>query len=163
MKKHAAPLRVAPALETEFPGADFRATEAIINLVRADGLVTGSIATYLRRYDLTPATFNVLMILRHAENGSLCPHEIGDRLLVTRGTVTGLVDSLERRGLITRHPHPEDRRMVTVSITKRALDLMTELLPGHFANEREMLAGLTDREKDTLVRLLGKVQNALSS
>jgi len=83
-------------------------------------------------------------------------------LLVTRGTVTGLLDSLEHRGLIERAQHPEDRRMVSVSITERALALLEDLLPGHWANERNMLAGLSEREKNSLVRLLGKVQDGLS-
>lgn len=158
--KRETPLRVKKALNREFPGADYRATECVINLIRAEGLVTGGLARRFRPHGLSPATFNVLMILRGDER-PLCPYEIGERLLVTRGTVTGLLDSLEKQGLVRRIPHPDDRRMLLIQITEKALRLLDDLLPEHFRGEKEMLAPLTAAEKEALVRLLGKIQAAL--
>lgn len=106
------------------------------------------------------ATFNVLAILEGADQ-PLCPAEIGSRLLVTRGTVTGLLDSLEKQGLIRRLPDPQDRRMLRIQITQKARDLLARMRPGHFAGEAEMMSGLSQREQETLVRLLGKLQASL--
>ena len=152
-----APITVSRDIERDYPGADHRATACVINLLRTENLVSHRLSAALRPYDLTPATFNVLMILRGAGE-ALCPWQIGERLLVTRGTVTGLLDSLEKRGLITRVPHADDRRMLTIEISPAAEELLDELLPGFFAGEVEMMGALGAREKETLVRLLGKVQ-----
>lgn len=154
------PLRVRESLDREFQGADFRATECVINLLRAGNLVEQRLTRRFREYGLSPATFNVLMILE-GDPKPLCPYQIGERLLVTRGTVTGLLDSLEKRGLVLRAPHPDDRRMLLIRITEAGRRLLVDLLPEHFRGEAEMLGPLTPREKETLVRLLGKVQAVL--
>lgn len=152
-----APIRVGREIEREFRGSDRRATAAVVNLVLTENLVTGELSRRLRRHRLSPATFNVLMILRGAGR-PLCPREIGERRLVTRGTVTGLLDSLERQGLVRRTPHPEDRRSLLIEITDKARARLERLLPAHYGGEREMLSCLTAGEKDALVRLLGKIQ-----
>lgn len=155
------PIRVDPALGRAHPGADPLATEVVINLVRTDSLVSAELARLLRRHGLSTATFNVLMILDGA-GAPLCPFEIGDRLLVTRGTVTGLLDSLEQRGLIRRAAHPDDRRMLQIALTPKGKGLLKRLLPEHFPKEAAMMSVLSDREKQTLVRLLGKLQDHLT-
>lgn len=157
MSRLSSPLRTAPDHEKKYPGSDKLATEAVINLLRAESLVSAGLAEVLRRHGLSLATFNVLMILEGAGR-PLCPFEIGDRLLVTRGTVTGLLDSLEKQQLINRSAHPDDRRMLLVEATDKARKLLKALLPEHFPNEAEMMSALSDREKETLVRLLGKIQ-----
>ncbi|MBI4730085.1 MAG: MarR family transcriptional regulator [Acidobacteria bacterium] len=156
------PIRVGREIEREFPGSDRRATASVVNLVLAENLVTGELSRLLRRHRLTPATFNVLMILRGAGR-PLCPHEIGERRLVTRGTVTGLLDSLERQGLVRRTPHPEDGRSLLIEITDKAGARLERLLPAHYGGEKEMLSCLTAAEKDMLVRLLGKIQGHLEA
>jgi DNA-binding MarR family transcriptional regulator len=93
----------------------------------------------------------------------LPPNEISGRLIVGRSTVTGLVDSLERRGLVRRHGHPGDRRMLLVEITpqgRRAANRLRRLVHNH---QREWLASLTGREQETLIGLLGRIQDHLAA
>lgn len=156
------PIRVSADHERRYTGADRLATEVIINLLRAESLAGAELTRRLRAHGLSLATFNVLMILDGA-GGPLCPYEIGERLLVTRGTVTGLLDSLEKRGLIVRTPHPDDRRMLQIELTGEARAVLKQAWAEHFPAEAEMVAGLTDREKDTLVKLLGKLQDHLEA
>jgi DNA-binding MarR family transcriptional regulator len=154
-----APIKVGKEIEREFPGADAKATAAVVNLLRTVGSITNEFSRRFRAYGLSPATFNVLMILR-GEGGPLSPCVVSERLLVTRGTVTGLLDSLEKQGLIRRTPHPEDRRMLLVEITPAGTTLLKKILPAHYQGERELLSCLSGAEKDTLIKLLGKVQAA---
>ena len=156
------PIRVSADHERRYKGADKLATEVIINLLRTENLAGGQLSRLLRRFGLSPATFNVLMILEGAGE-ALCPWQIGERLLVTRGTVTGLLDSLERQGLIVRVQHPEDRRMLQIEPTEKARTLLKEVWAEHFPAEAEMVSALSDREKETLVRLLGKLQDHLEA
>lgn len=143
-----------------YPGADKLATECVVNLVRAESLVTAELDRHFRGHRLTGPGFNVLMILEGAGR-PLSPHEIGERLLVTRGTVTGLLDTLERQGLVRRAPHPEDRRMLLVQLSGKARRVLLAISAELFPAQAELLSALSDREKDTLVRLLGKLQSHL--
>lgn len=155
-------LRVSSDHEKRFPGSERLSTEAVINLLRANSLVSAELNQLLRPFDLSISTFNVLMILEGSKD-PLCPHQIGERLLVTRGTVTGLLDSLESKKLITRSPHPKDRRMLQIELTKKGRDLLQEVWRIHFPGEKQLMSCLTRKDKAELISILGKVQDALSS
>jgi DNA-binding MarR family transcriptional regulator len=133
-----------------------------MNLVRTGDMIVARVAEVLRDVDLTPAGGLVLSILADAGH-PLPPHEIGERLIVTRATVTGLVDSLERRGYVRRAAHPEDRRSVLVSLTpdgRRAADAFRPVVHQY---QRAWFEPLSEEERSTLLRLLGRIQEHLAA
>lgn len=136
---------------------DRRATEVLINLIRTESLVGNMLARRFRRYGLSLSGFNALVILRQSHS-RLHPHEIADRLLVTRAAVTALLDALEGRGYARRVPSQEDGRMSVIEITDRGEEVLLELLPEHFAAERAMAVCLNANEKELLIGLLGRLQ-----
>ena len=136
---------------------DRRATEVLINLIRTESLVGNLLARRFRRYGLSLSGFNALVILRQSHS-RLHPHEIADRLLVTRAAVTALLDALESRGYARRLRSPEDGRMSLIEITDKGDEILRELLPEHFAAERAMAACLNANEKELLIGLLGRLQ-----
>ena len=152
-----APVRVASELQREFPELDRRATEVLINLIRTESLVGNLLARRFRRHGLSLSGFNALVILRQSHSG-LHPHQIADRLLVTRAAVTALLDGLETRGYARRLPSQDDGRMSLIEITERGREVLQELLPEHFAAERAMAACLNANEKELLIGLLGRLQ-----
>jgi DNA-binding MarR family transcriptional regulator len=86
---------------------------------------------------------------------------IAERLTVTTGSMTSLLDNLEKRGLVRRLPHPDDRRKLLIDITDDARTIVDELLPALHAREREVIgAALTAGEQRSLLRLLAKLQQA---
>jgi DNA-binding MarR family transcriptional regulator len=151
------PVRTGRESEQEFPVYDHEARECVLNLSRAHQLVWPIFEGYFRRFGLSAGAFNVLMILRSAE-APLPPYVIGERILVTRSAVTAILTTLEARGFITRETHPTDRRMFLIEITQQGWDHVQQMLPGLFRLEHEAFACLTKDEKETLIRLLGKVQ-----
>jgi DNA-binding MarR family transcriptional regulator len=148
--------------EREFPGASSLATEGIIKLVLTALRLDGMIASELHPYAVSMAAVNVLEILRGAGE-PLPPSVISERRMVTRGTMTSLLDTLERRGLLCRLSHPHDRRMLLVDLTDAGRSLLTTLMPELHRQEFHWLSSLTDDEKRTLVRLLDKVQEGLAT
>lgn len=153
-------IRVSADHAEQYAGADKLATEAVLNLIRATGMVTSELEARYRRYGLTGAGYNVLMILTGADR-PLAAHELGDRLLVSRATVTGLLDTLQRQGLIDRAVCEHDRRMTMTAPTDKARALLAEVWQEHFPAQTAMMSALSDREKGTLIRLLGKLQHQL--
>jgi MarR family 2-MHQ and catechol resistance regulon transcriptional repressor len=154
------PIRMGPTFEQDWPGASSRATECVMNLMRTADELTERIAAILRPYALTPAAAQVLSII-HGAGEPLPQHVIGERMVASRGTVSWLVDGLERRGLVRRLPHPSSRRTVLVEITESAEQLLITFRPAIHALDRASVADLSDEEQDTLVELLGRIQAQL--
>src|SRR5579872_7266823 len=111
----AAEQRVGPEFLEEYPWSQPSATEAVLNIVRTANLLLARVAAITQRFDLSPAGMNVLTILEHAPQ-PLTPRAIAGALIVTSSTVTGVLDSLEKRGLVRRIAHPSDRRMLQIEI-----------------------------------------------
>lgn len=144
----------------EFPGSSASAAECMLNLVRT-GLAAVSLLTkFLKDFDLGPYAFNVLAILGGA-GGTLTPHEISDRLLVPRSTVTSILNGLEQRGLLVRGPHAGHRSMVDVAITPAGDALLAALLPQLHTRETAWFAWLAEVDRQTFVRLLGDTHTHL--
>lgn len=141
---------------------DRRATEVLINIVRTDSVVTTALSRRFRRYGLSLSGFNALVILRQAPEG-VNPHEIADRLLVTRAAVTAILDALESKGLIRRDQSGADGRMSLIAITPTGKKLLDGLLPEHFSAERAMASVLSSNEKELLISLLGRLQLHLAA
>jgi DNA-binding MarR family transcriptional regulator len=76
---------------------------------------------------------------------------------VTRATITGLVDTLERDGLVSREHDSGDRRMMLVHLSAKGRAAIEEILPLHFKRMTTLMSPLTENERKTLVRLLNKV------
>jgi DNA-binding MarR family transcriptional regulator len=157
-----APVRASSALQREFPQMDRRATDVLINLIRTDSLVTTTLSRRFRRYGLSLSGFNALVILRQAHEG-VNPHEIADRLLVTRAAVTAILDALEEKRLIRRGKSGVDGRRTLIAISRAGRKLLESLLPEHFPAERAMASVLGDNEKELLISLLGRLQLHIAS
>jgi DNA-binding MarR family transcriptional regulator len=150
---------VGEDFEDEYPGASALATECFANLWRAAELLMGLHNRHtLDQYRLSPSARGVLAVVEGAGE-PLEPSVIADRLVVTTGSMTSLLDNLEKRGLIRRLPHPADRRKLLIDITPDARAIVDELLPALHARERDVIgAALTASEQRTLLGLLAKLQ-----
>ena len=141
--------------------ADFHrpTVELLVNLYYTSDVIESQLAREIETYNLSAAAFNVLMILSRCEAG--CPmHELGELLLVSRANVTGLVDCLERKGLVKRTTIAGDRRVKLLTLTTEGRGFLDEFLPGHYAHVRVLLRGLTNKDKLDLSRLLLKLRHA---
>lgn len=156
----------------EFPDLDPSAAEAFLHLLHTSDEVFAVSDRSLANHNISHGRFGVLMLLwRSVQPGAAkltggdgcsagprTPAELADAAGVTRATMTGLVDTLERDGLVKREPDPNDRRMMSVRLTARGERFMQDFLPGHFKAIASIMATLTETERKTLVRLLTKVQ-----
>lgn len=143
------------------PDANVLATEAVMNTIRTADVLFDRIGRLLRPLGVSAAGGLVLGILR--DRGSMSPSELGERLIVTRATVTGLLDSLERRGFVRRSANPTDRRSLVVEITPPGLTVVQELRTLVHRNEKAWLAVMSDDELRTYIGLLHRIQDGLGS
>ncbi len=147
----------------EFPDLNPSATEVFLNLLRTGDEAFRVVEAHLAKHDITQGRFGVLMALwakggpTANGTGTLSPAVLADHTGVTRATITGLVDTLERDGFVSRSPDPEDRRMLSVGLTARGEKLLSRILPPHFRQMAWLMEPLSEGERKTLVRLLTKV------
>jgi DNA-binding MarR family transcriptional regulator len=132
-----------------------------MNLVFSTDLMLKQIANLLKPFDLTPASGLVLSMLADSES-PLAPNEIAERLIITRATVTGLLDSLERREYIRRQPHPEDRRMILAEITETGRAVAFAFRPIVHEHQKEWFAVLSEEEQLQLIDFLHRLQATLT-
>ena len=155
------PIRVGADFEDEFPGASATATEVAANLVHTATMLLDELNRHRASVtSLSPSASEVLAVIDGAGE-PLAGSEIARRLLVSTASMTSLVDTLERRGLVRRVPHDRDRRKVLVDITPEGSRTVDAVLPVVHAASREAVAPLSARERSTLVTLLGKLQRHL--
>ena len=143
-----------------YPDLDPSACEAFLHLLQAGGQVMHDCESYFTGCNLSQGRFAVMMQLINKEDSSphpRTPAELAEITGVTRATMTGLVDTLERDGMVTREPDPDDRRMVPVQLTARGRAVLESVLPGHFKRMTELMAPLSETERKTLVLLLAKI------
>jgi DNA-binding MarR family transcriptional regulator len=153
--------RVGDDFEDEYPGASALATECFANLFQTGDLLMDLHNRHTReQYQLSPSARQVLAVVEGASE-PLEPSVIAERLLITTGSMTSLLDTLEKRGLIQRMPHPDDRRKLLIDITPAAQTVLDELLPSLHAREHQVISNaLSTKEQRELLRLVAKVQHA---
>ena len=107
---------------------------------------------HIRELGLTPPQFDVIATLGGTENMNM--KDLAARTLVTKGTLTGIVDRLESKGLVRRDVPPENRRSFTVRLTTEGNALFQKLFPAHIAHLQERFERLSAAELEQLRVLL---------
>ena len=154
-------IRVDDDFDDEYPDASALATECYINILRTANLLLDlHNRQTLDEYQLSASARQILFVIEGAAQ-PLEPTVIAERLLITTGSMTSLLDNLERRGLIRRQAHPKDRRKLLIDITPAARPIIEDLLPSLHARERDvMAAALSQTEQLALLRSIAKIQHA---
>jgi len=109
----------------------------------------------MKRNGLSASEFSVLELLYH--KGKIPLQRIGEKILVTSGSITYTVDKLEKRGLLQRVPCPSDRRVTYAEITPIGKELLDRIFPSHADEVESVMDGLTAEEKEQAILLLKKL------
>ena len=112
-----------------------------------------------REYQITAAQLNCLLALY--ENGPLPPSHIAKFMMVKSSTVTGVIDRLELKGLVTRIRNSPDRRIITIELTESGKRLAENAPPPIQQKIIDGMKRLSDLEKEQIVLSLTKLTNML--
>jgi DNA-binding MarR family transcriptional regulator len=135
---------------------DMTAMAAVQNVYRAANTVRNHLErTVLAPHDLTWTGWVVLWVVWIW--GDIETRHVAAEAGISKGTLTGVIGTLEKRGLLTRRTHPDDARRVLVALTPRGRKLMAVLFPKFNAEEAHVVASLSESEAAGLARSLRKV------
>jgi DNA-binding MarR family transcriptional regulator len=112
-------------------------------------------------FETTLPRFDVLAQLQ-AAGKDLTMGELSERMMVTTGNVTGLIDAMEQDGLVARRPNPSDRRSTLIAPTETGQALFTRMAPAHRGWIETLTRDLTRAEMVLLFELLGKLKESVS-
>jgi DNA-binding MarR family transcriptional regulator len=134
------------------------AEEALLNLQRTADHIQIAFTRLFREHGITSQQYNVLRILRGA--GEPLPIlEIGDRMVTVVPAITGLIDRLEKQGLVRRTRSEEDRRVVSVTILGQGLKLLGDLDKPLSKLNKQLLDHMEEAELKNLIVLLEKMRS----
>jgi DNA-binding MarR family transcriptional regulator len=128
------------------------------------GLLDRAMQPYFARHGISGSQWSVLRSLHRAEGQGmrgLRQTDLSERLLVRPPSVTGVLDRLERAGLLARGGSATDHRAKVVSLTAKGRNLVEHVLAGHQAQIEAVMAGLRTREQLELCRLLSQLRQHL--
>lgn len=135
--------------------------ETLLQLLQFMNNFSSTVEKYFGRYGLSQGRFGIMVLLFiHPENVWI-PADLAASLGVTRATVTGLLDSLEKSNLVERQIHSQDRRKLIVKLTQDGSLFIQNMLPEHSQRFSQLLVGLSNQEQKTLMELLAKVSQGL--
>ena len=155
----------APHLDPDEPAArewseaQERALRLWIALARCYSTFSRAVACKVQEYGLTTPQFGILEALHHL--GPLSLGELAEKLLVTGGNVTYVMDRLEDQGLVYRERSPEDRRIIQAKLTEQGKALIADVFPGHVAYIDRLASHLDASEQEEMRVLLKKLGRAV--
>jgi DNA-binding MarR family transcriptional regulator len=148
-------------LSERYPQIDPRAVEAFLVLWRTATDTLGTLECCLQKHGMSQGKFTVLMILNRNPDQGVNPSELADRAGVTRATMTGLLDGLEREKMITRQGDRIDRRRAVVRLSATAREFLDAMLPSYYVRLHELMGDLSEEDKSQLTDLLMKISQRL--
>ncbi len=148
-------------IDREAATADTLQLRVWLRLLTCTHMIEGNVRALLRsEFATTLPRFDVLAQLESAD-GVLTMGELSTRLMVTSGNVTGLVNAMERDGLVSRRPHPTDRRSTLIRMTTAGRTLFRKMAPAHQAWIDSLMGSLSRPEMKSLLDLLGELKSSI--
>lgn len=142
-------------------GKDRMNEEVIYNIARAYTIIDNFISKFLETYNLSPAKFNILLMVKHVGKDKGIPQqEISKLLLVTTSNMTRMIDKLEKDEYVERLHQEGDRRVNLIKITEKGSDLLNAIWP-HYKDKIDNLVESTfsKGEKSQLNKTLEKFKD----
>ncbi len=159
--------KTRPGQRAEKKGAERPWDEAADSGLRLWVALTRAYLTFARvassrvdEYGLTIPQFGILEALHHL--GPLSLGELAEKLLVTGGNITFVMNRLEEQGLVYRDRSDEDRRVILARLTPRGKELIRGVFPGHADFVGKVVNHLSLEEQEDLRELLKKLGHGMA-
>jgi DNA-binding MarR family transcriptional regulator len=134
-----------------YPDADIKAISDFVSLLRAFSDVSDSLDKLLAKHGLLQGRWWVLVLLMRQEDLTSSPSDLAGKAGVTKATMTGFIDGLEREGLVQRMMDENDRRKFLIRMTPLGQQKLDEVMPDYYSRVKALMSVLDDAQRDTLV------------
>lgn len=142
---------------TKYQGSkkEIQALNAFIKLKRASESLSSRLNIKIVKYNISESQLGVMEALYHL--GPLCQKDLGSKILKSTGNITLVIDNLEKRGFVERVRDTNDRRFITVHLTKEGKKMVKKFLPEHIGNIVKEMSVLSEEEMKQLEDICKKI------
>ncbi|MCX4188109.1 MarR family winged helix-turn-helix transcriptional regulator [Methylophaga sp. OBS4] len=137
-----------------YPDADIARVLQFLTLLRVASDLSNGLDQFLATYDLLQGRWWVLLLLMREDDFSSSPSKLADKAGVSRATMTGLIDGLQRDGLVKRITDNKDRRQTLVRLTRNGQKKLDEVMPDYYQRLNELMSVLSEEQGDQLITML---------
>lgn len=117
-------------------------------------------SAHVRSLGLTAAQFDIIATLGNTA-GMSCK-ELGEKTLITKGTMTGVLDRLEAKGMLTRRTSPDDGRSWITALTADGQALFEKIFPAHVEYVNPVFVSFSDAELGAMRKQLQQLRCAFT-
>lgn len=156
-------LKKLPKFETmrecaqRYPELDPTALQTSLVLLRVASDLIAAMDAELAGHGTSQGRFTILMLLENCPQSNLSPSDLAEMSGVSRASISGLIDGLEKSGMVQREMDSRDGRVRLVHITKKGKRFLDKMLPPHFTWMARVMQNLSLAERQQLIRLVGKI------
>jgi len=137
------------------PDLDATAMQVVGRIMRLGAQFESSANLALKEFGLNYTDLDVLATLcRSGQPYQLTPTQLRETVVITSGAMTACLDRLQNKGLLERHPNPDDRRGLSIVLTQEGFELINRAIKVRFENAADCIAVLSDEQQDNLAQLL---------
>lgn len=134
---------------------------ALYELVRTYQAFETYSAAHIRTLGLTSSQFDIIATLGNTDGMSF--KDLGEKTLITKGTLTGVVDRLEAKAFVRRVASPSDGRSQMVQLTKAGEALFAKIFPAHLCHLEQVFSGFSQKELENTETVLHQLRQAFST
>ena len=150
-------------LERDYPGFKTYYIEAIQALFHFSVDLEKSIDQFHTKNGFSRSRYLVLMVLLHEPTQRMAPNEIAQKLNVTRGNMTGIIDHLVKDGYVKKYQDEKDRRQVWIEMTVEGDQYLKKIFPDYFKRLGKMMSVISKDEIESLIRIVRKLHGGVDA
>jgi DNA-binding MarR family transcriptional regulator len=137
-----------------YPQADADAVIQFLNILRIGSDLSDALDGFLAQYGLLQGRWWVLILLMREDNLTSTPSQLAEKSGVSRATMTGLVDGLEREGLVARLMDSADRRKYSIQLTAAGQAKLDEVMPSYYERVSALMNSIPAPLREVLLSQL---------
>lgn len=150
--------KVLEKFSARYPDADPAAVLPFLKLLRVSSDLSMALDHFLGGYGLLQGRWWVLILLMREDNLTSTPSELAEKAGVSRATMTGLIDGLQREGLVQRLEDGEDRRKYTIKLTAAGQAKLDDVMPDYYRRVTHLMHSMQSEQRDALVACLNLLE-----
>lgn len=134
-----------------YPEADVDSVMQFLNILRIGSDISEALDGFLGKYELLQGRWWVLILLMREDSLTSAPSELAKKAGVSRATMTGLIDGLEREKLVARLTDKTDRRKYSIKLTPAGQAKLDSVMPDYYKRVKALMASIPANHREILL------------
>ncbi len=141
-------------LVARYPEADVKAIQEFATILSVSSDLSVALDKLLNEHGLMQGRWWILVLLLREDNLTSSPSALAEKIGVTKATMTGFIDGLQREGLVSRLMHDEDGRMLQIKLTPLGEEKLDEVMPDYYRRVGALMSVLSEAQRTAIIETM---------